>query len=382
MLPTTRPTITEEEIAAVVECLRSGQLASGPRTEAFEAALAIRLQARHVLATNTGTAALHLAVLAAGVLPGDEVVTTPMTWVSTANVILHAGAKPIFADVEPGTLNLDPVSVEKMVTPRTKAILPVHYAGQPCDMDALQEIASAHDITVVEDAAHALGGSYKGTPIGAISDLTMFSFHPAKNMTTAEGGAVATQSDEKAERIRRLRYHGLAKGTGDRVAGTGIATYEAIEPGFKYSMGDLQATLGLLQLERLDERNARRRDLAQLYRERLAPVRHVEPLRDVPYEHEHAWYMMVVSVDCDALGLDRDGVVYALRDAGVGAGVHFVPLHLQALYRPMVADPAMLSAATDANGRILSLPFFPEMTEHDVDFVVDTLEKTLAQHAR
>lgn len=381
MLPYARPSITEAELAEVEECLRSGWLATGPRTERFEARLAARLGVPHALATTSGTAALHLALLAAGVGPGDEVVTTPMTWVATANVILHAGARPVFVDVEPETLNLDARRVEPALTPRTRAILPVHFAGLPCDLDPLLELARARGLALVEDAAHALGASYKGRPIGAVGDLTMFSFHPAKNLTTGEGGAVTTACDERAARIRRLRYHGIEQSPQSRFGGRGPAAYEAVEAGFKYNMSDLQAAIGLHQLDRLDERNARRRELAAAYRERLAPLPHVEPLGTAPYEHEHAWHLMVVRVDPDALRGERDDVIQALREVGVGAGVHFVPLHLQALYRG-VADPADLPAATEAHRRIVTLPLFPDMADRDVDFVVDRLAKVLANQAR
>jgi dTDP-4-amino-4,6-dideoxygalactose transaminase len=325
---------------------------------------------------------LHLAVLAVGIRAGDEVITTPMTWVATANVILHAGARPVFADVDPGTLNLDPAEVEAAITPRTRAILPVHFAGQPCDEDALVALASAHGLAVVEDAAHALGASYKGRPIGGIGDVTMFSFHPAKNITTGEGGALATHSDAFAERATRLRFHGITQSPESRYGGRGPAAYEVVEAGFKYNMSDLQAAIGLHQLARLDELNARRRALAMAYRERLAFVPHVTPLADAPYPHEHAWHMMVVSLEPDALTIDRDAVIAALREAGVGAGVHFVPLHLQPLYRPMVEGRSSLPAATEAHRRILTLPLFPDMTLDDVSFVVDTLTRILTMHAR
>jgi dTDP-4-amino-4,6-dideoxygalactose transaminase len=311
MLPYARPSITEAEIAEVEECLRSGWLSTGPRAQRFEAALAERLGVAHALGTSSGTAALHLAVLAAGVGPGDEVITTPMTWVSTANVVLHAGAKPVFVDIEPETLNLDARRVEEAVTERTRALIPVHFAGQPCDEDALLEIARAHDLVLIEDAAHALGASHKGRPIGSIGDLTMFSFHPAKNLTTGEGGAVSTNSGELAERVKRLRFHGIDQRPDTRFGGRGPASYELVEAGFKYNFTDIQAAIGLHQLARLDELNARRSQLAKVYRAQLSEVPHVEPLGTAPYEHVHAWHILVVRLEPDALSLDRDGVATA-----------------------------------------------------------------------
>lgn len=382
MLPYARPSIGDDEIAEVEACLRSGWLTTGPRAMRFEEELARYLGVRHVLGVSSGTAALHLAVLAAGVGPGDEVVTTPMTWVSTANVVLHAGARPVFVDVEPGTLNLDASRVAAAVGPRTRALLPVHFAGQPCDLDVLREVAVAHGLALIEDAAHALGASYKGRAIGAIGDATMFSFHPAKNLTTGEGGALATDSDEIAARARRLRFHGIEQNAESRFGGRGAGAYDVLEAGFKYNFTDLQAAIGLRQLARLDAMNARRRALAEAYLARLTAVPWATPLTPAAYEHGHAWHLMVVRLEVEALTATRDEVIAELRESGVAPGLHFVPLHLQTLYRPMVADPESLAVATDAHARILSLPLFPDMRDEDVTMVVDTLAKILRRRAR
>jgi len=382
MLPYARPSIGEDEIAEVEACLRSGWLTTGPRAMRFEEELARFLGVRHALGASSGTAALHLAILGAGVEPGDEVITTPMTWVSTANVVLHAGARPVFVDIEPGTLNLDPARVAAAVGPRTRAILPVHFAGQPCDEDALREIAAAHGLALVEDAAHALGASYKGRPIGSIGDATMFSFHPAKNLTTGEGGALVTDSDAIAARARRLRFHGIEQNAESRFGGRGAGAYDVLEAGFKYNFTDLQAALGLRQLERLDAMNARRRALARAYVEQLAHLPWATPLATAPYEHVHAWHLMVVKLEIEALTVTRDEVIAELRENGIAPGLHFVPLHLQTLYRPMVEDPARLAVSTDAYARILSLPLFPDMTDEDVTMVVETLRKILRRGAR
>lgn len=381
MLPYARPSITDAEIREVEDCLRSGWLATGPRTQRFEEALARYTGAGHALGTNTGTAALHLALRVAGVGPGDEVVTTPMTWVATGNVVLHCGAKPVFVDVEPSTLNLDATRVEAALSSRTRAVLPVHYAGLPCDEDALLEITRSRGIALVEDAAHALGASYKGRPVGSIGDVTMFSFHPAKNLTTGEGGALVTSDPDKAAHARRLRYHGIDQSPENRFGGRGPAAYDVIEPGFKYNISDLQSAIGLHQLARLDEGNRRRALLAAKYREHLRDVEHVEPLGDAPYDYEHAWHMMVVRADTDALRVDRDGLLQALRDREIGAGVHFVPLHLQTLYRDYARDED-LPVATDAHRRILTLPLFPDMREEDVAFVAGVLRDVVSANVR
>ncbi len=381
MLPYARPSITEAEIREVEDCLRSGWLSTGPRTERFEEALAAYVGVPHAVATNTGTAALHLALLAAGVGPGDEVVTTPMTWVATANVILHAGATPVFVDVEPGTLNLDAARLEAALSRQTKAILPVHFAGQPCDLDALLAVARSRGLALVEDAAHALGASYKGRPIGSVGDVTMFSFHPAKNLTTGEGGALVTADAEIAGRARRLRYHGIDQSPENRFGGRGPAAYDVVEAGFKYNISDLQSAIGLHQLQALDDRNRRRAHLASLYRSELDSVECVRPLEEAPYEHHHAWHMMVVRVETDALSTDRDGFVQALRERDVGAGVHFVPLHLQTLYRRH-AQEADLPVATQAHREILTLPLFADMRDEDVGFVVGAVNDVVRAHRR
>jgi len=382
MIPYARPSIGEAEIAEVEACLRSGWLSTGPRAMRFERELAAYLGVRHALGASSGTAALHLAVLAAGVGPGDEVITTPMTWVSTANVLLHAGARPVFVDVEPGTLNLDAGRVAEALSPRTKALLPVHFAGQPCDENALGDIARTHGLALIEDAAHALGASYEGRKIGTIADATMFSFHPAKNLTTGEGGALVTDSDEIAARAQRLRFHGIEQTADSRFGGRGAAAYDVVEAGFKYNFTDLQAAIGLQQLARLDAMNERRRALAAAYLEQLAAVPWVRPLATAPYAHEHAWHLMVVTLEVEALSVTRDQVIAELREHGVAPGLHFVPLHLQTLYRPMVGDPARLAVASDAYQRILSLPLYPDLRDEDVTMVVDTLAAILRRHAR
>lgn len=380
MLPYAKPLVTEAEIREVEACLRSGWLAAGPRVLRFEEALARRLGVPHAIATCSGTAALHLAVVASGIRPGDEVITTPMTWVSTANVLLHAGARPVFVDIEPGTLNMDVGLVEAAVGKRCVAVLPVHFGGQPCNQGALLEIARRRGLLLIEDAAHALGAEYEDRPIGTFGDATMFSFHAAKNITTGEGGALVTTSQSIAERARRLRFHGIE--SDGRAWGRGPVSYEVIEPGFKYAMSDLQAAIGLHQLARLDAMNVRRRELAALYQQGLAGIRHVEPLESAAYSHLHARHLMVVQIEPRALSITRDELILALRSEGIGAALHFVPLHLQRLYRSVESHPAGLPVATAAHERIVTLPLFPAMTGSDVEHVLDTLDSTLRRYLR
>lgn len=382
MIPYARPSIGDDEIAEVEACLRSGWLSTGPRAQRFERELAASLGVKHALGACSGTAALHLAVLAAGVGPGDEVITTPMTWVSTANVLLHAGARPVFVDVEPGTLNIDCRRIPEAITPKTRALLPVHFAGQPCDEDALATLAKEHDLVLIEDAAHALGASFRDKPIGTFGAATMFSFHPAKNLTTGEGGALVTDSDDIAARAQRLRFHGIDQTADSRFGGRGAGVYDVVEAGFKYNFTDLQAAIGLHQLARLGAMNARRAQLAERYLEQLAHVRHVRPLSRAPYPHVNAWHLMVVQLEVEALAVTRDQVIAELKENGVAPGLHFVPLHLQTLYRPMVGHPSRLAVATDAFQRILSLPLYPDMTDTDVTTVVDALADVVRRHAR
>lgn len=382
MIPYARPSVGDAEIAEVEACLRSGWLSTGPRAQRFERELADSLGVKHALGASSGTAALHLAVLAAGIGPGDEVITTPMTWVSTANVLLHAGARPVFVDIEPGTLNIDCRRIPAAITPKTRALLPVHFAGQPCDEDALATLAKEHGLLLIEDAAHALGASFRGKPIGTFGDATMFSFHPAKNLTTGEGGALVTDSDAIAARAQRLRFHGIDQNAESRFGGRGAGAYDVVEAGFKYNFTDLQAAIGLHQLARLGEMNARRAQLAEQYLARLAHVPHVAPLARASYPHVNAWHLMVVQLEVEALTATRDQVIAELKEKGVAPGLHFVPLHLQTLYRPMVEDPSTLAVATDVFQRILSLPLYPDMTDADVTTVVDALAEVVRRHTR
>lgn len=372
----------ETEVAAVVDCLRSGWLTSGPRTGEFERAFAERVGAAHAVAVTSATAGLHLALLAAGIGPGDEVITSPMTWASTGNMILAVGGRPVFADVDPATLNIDPEAVVRAVGPRTRAILPVHFAGQPVDLDALRAIAARHDLSVIEDAAHALGTDYRGRPVGGGSLAAVFSFHPIKVITTGEGGMVTTDDATLAERLRLLRFHGVARDAWGRYGRRGNPDYEVVALGFKYNMTDLQAALGLAQLARLDEFVAARTRLAAWYTDGLAGLPGIEMLGPVSYPARHAWHLLVVRLRPDVLRVGRDDVMEALLAANIGVGLHFKALHLHRLYRERLGvKPEALPHATLASEQILSLPLFPDMTRADVDDVVGALGEVVRRHA-
>lgn len=380
-LPFSRPTIRQAEIDEVADTLRSGWITTGPKTELFEHEFAAYTGFRHALALSSATAGQHIGLLALGLAAGDEVVTTPMTWASTVNMIEVAGATPVFVDIHRASLQLDEGQLEAVVTPRTVGIVPVHFAGAPCDLDAVLAVARRHGLWVFEDAAHGVGTRYKGTHVGCFDRLGVFSFHPIKNMTTAEGGMLVTADDELARALRSLRFHGLEKQAWDRYAEGGTPQVEIVRPGFKYNFTDLQASLGIHQLASVDEFNARRRALAALYDRLLAEVHEVEPLAAPAYEHSHTHHLYVVKV-LDEARLGRDGFMAALRERNVGTGIHFRAVHTQPYYAQRY--PRWLGALPVAewvSERLCSLPLFPLMTEDDVGYVVAAIKDVLA-HAR
>ena len=361
-------------------CLRSGWITSGPRVAEFERLFAEAVGAKHAVAVSSATAGLHLAFLTAGLGPDDEVITSPLTWASTGNMILAVGARPVFADVDPATLNVDPAAVERAVTERTRAIVPVHFAGQPVDLDPLRALAARHGVAVIEDAAHALGTTYRGRPVGGGSTAAVFSFHPIKAITTGEGGMVTTDDADFAARLRLLRFHGITRDAWKRYGEHGSPDYEIVELGYKYNMTDLQAALGIAQLSRLEEFVTARTRTAGWYADRLRDLTAVTMLDTVLYPARHAWHLLVVRLRLDALRIDRDDVMGALLTANIGVGLHFKALHLHRLYRDDAAT-AVLPHATAASHAILSLPLFPAMVEADVRDVVDTLADVLRRHA-
>ncbi len=382
-LPLSRPSISDAEIDAVTACLRSGWLTSGRRVTDFEAAFAEAVGAAHAVAVSSATAGLHLALLAAGIGPGDEVITSPMTWASTGNMVLAVGARPVFADVDPGTLNIDVDAVARAVGERTRAIIPVHFGGQPVDLDALRAIAERHGLALIEDAAHALGTTYRGRPVGGGgSTASVFSFHPIKAITTGEGGMVTTDREDVAERIRLLRFHGITRDAWSRYGRRATPDYEITALGFKYNMTDLQAALGLAQLARLEEFIAARSRLAACYRAALEDLPAVAMLDPVPYPARHAWHLLVVRLRLDALREGREGVMAGLLAANIGVGLHFKALHLHPLYRERLGiAPEALPNATRASASIMSLPLFPSMTVEDVRDVTEALAGALRARA-
>jgi dTDP-4-amino-4,6-dideoxygalactose transaminase len=382
-LPLSRPTIGEEEINEVVETLRSGWITTGPKVERFEQALRNYLDMPEAVAVSSGTAGLHVALLAAGIGPGDEVITSTMTFAATANAIALCGARPALVDCEADTLNIEPSALERCVTSKTKAIIPVHFAGQPCAMNELLEIARRHNLPVIEDAAHALGTEYRGRKIGAIGDATVYSFHPIKAITTGEGGMVVTRNAEWADRMRLLRFHGIRTSAWERQAGGKSPLYSVERPGFKYTMMDMQAAIGIHQLAKLDRFIERRALLAECYSRALQKIDGIEPLGIVPYAHKHAWHLFVVQLELKRLDIDRDRFLEILKERNIGAGVHFPAIHWQPYYQKTFGYRAGdFPNAEKAAERILSLPLFPAMSESDVRDVVETVAEILDEHRR
>jgi dTDP-4-amino-4,6-dideoxygalactose transaminase len=361
------PAIGEEEIAAVAETLRSGWLTSGPRTEELERRLAEYVGARHGIALASGTAAMHLSLVAAGIGPGDEVVTTPITWPATANVIVHCGATPVFADVCDSDLNIDPDAAAAAMTSRTKAILPVHLAGQPCDLDPLQALG----VPVIEDAAHATESAYRGRKIGALSLASCFSLYATKNVAAGEGGMVTTDDDEVASAIRNLRL--MRRGEG--------SLYDVTVAGFKANLSDVLAAIALCQLAKIDEHAAIRRRHVAAYDAAVAELAGIEPLVRDPRDH-HALHLYVVRIDAERAGADRDAYQRVLREEQIGTSIHFLPVHRLSFYREGFPEQPPLPVAERAGAEVLSLPLSPAHSDADVADAIEALRRVHARFTR
>jgi dTDP-4-amino-4,6-dideoxygalactose transaminase len=374
-LPFSRPTIDQATIDEVVSCLRSGWITTGPRVKQFEDDLKAYCSAPHALALSSATAGLHLVLQALELKPGDEVITTPMTFAATLNTIVLTGGTPVLVDVEPGTYNMDVRQIEKKITKRTRAIMPVHFAGLPVDLDPLYELAKRHGLRVIEDAAHAIGTEYKGRRIGSFGDIQVFSFHPNKNMTTGEGGCVVTRDEKMAGDVALLRFHGMDREAWNRFGKKGSQHYEIIAPGFKYNMMDMQAALGLHQLKQLDGFIRRRTELALRYRKLLAGWPQLSLPAAPSYAHLHAWHLYTPLIEPDAAGMDRDAFMAGMKERNIGTGLHYRAVHLYPYYREQYGfKPGDFPVAETVSDRIVSLPLFPLMTDADQDRVVAAME--------
>jgi len=371
------PLIEEPEIQEVVDTLRSGWLGTGPKVGQFEDMFKEYVGSKFAIALNSCTAGLHLAMIVSGIRQGDEVITSPLTFCATANAIVHTGAKPIFVDVQKDTMNIDPGKIEEAITPRTRAIIPVHFAGRPCDMDAIMDIARRHDILVIEDAAHCIEGWYKGKKIGNIGDISCFSFYVTKNIVTGEGGMVTTNKEVWADKIKMYGLHGLSKDAWRRYSDAGFVHYQVIFPGFKSNMMDIQASLGIHQMKRVNHYLKRREEIWAQYDTAFADLPVICPI-DPEKDTVHARHLYTLLLDIDRIGKSRNEVQQELHDLNIGTGVHFISLHLHDYYRKTYGfEPEDFPNAKYISERTLSLPFSAKLNDKDAMDVILAFRKIL-----
>jgi perosamine synthetase len=376
LLPYGRQSIDESDIAAVVEVLRSDWLTTGPKVAEFEEAFAAFVGAKYAVSFSSGTAALHGAAFAAGLQSGDEAITTPLTFAATANCVLYQGATPVFADVEPHTLNIDPAQVASRISSRTKAILPVDYAGQPADLDEILRLADRHELVVIEDACHALGARYKGRRVGSLAHMTVLSFHPVKHITTGEGGMVTTDNPSYAATLRKFRNHGIDSDARSRHA-AGQWHYEMVLLGFNYRLSDIACALGIRQLTKLKANLACRREIAARYDDALRQLPAVLPV--VRHDADPAWHLYPIRLEPEKLSRTRDQVFQALRAENIGVNVHYIPVHLHPYYRDRFGyKGGEFPVAENAYEHLISLPMFHGMSDADVGDVIAAVSKVLS----
>ncbi|MGE5263708.1 MAG: UDP-4-amino-4,6-dideoxy-N-acetyl-beta-L-altrosamine transaminase [Acidobacteriota bacterium] len=375
MLPYGHQWVDEDDVQAVVQVLRGDWLTTGPTIGEFETAFAACVGARFAVAVANGTAALHAAAFAAGIGPGDEAITTPMTFAATANCVRYQGGTPVFVDVQPDTLNLDPKKIETAITSRTRAILPVDYAGQPVELDEINAIAARHGLTVIEDAAHALGATYGGKRVGALSTMTTFSLHPVKHITTGEGGIVTTDDEALAQKLRAFRNHGITSEARERQE-KGSWFYEMIALGYNYRLTDLQCALGLSQLKKLDRWLARRRAIAGAYAKALGRLAEIN-LPTPSFDREPAWHLYPIQLNLARLRTGRAEIFRALRAENIGVNVHYIPVPWHPYYRDLGYHKGQWPVAEAAYERLISLPIFPAMTDQDVGDVIEAVHKVV-----
>jgi dTDP-4-amino-4,6-dideoxygalactose transaminase len=380
-LPFFRAAVDESDIAAVTDALRSGWLTSGPRAIELEQRLGAYLGAAHTIVVSSCSEAMLLILRALGVGPGDEVITSPVTFASTVHAIIHNGATPVLADIEPDTFGLDPDDVRRRITPRTRAIMPVHFGGQACRIREIIDVAAERGLDVVEDAAHSFGARVDGELIGRFGHATAFSFYATKNLTTAEGGAVSTEDESLARRLRLLGYHGMSRDSWSRYSDRGSWYYQVELPGFKCNLSDLHAALGLTQLAKIDRLLDRRRAVARALTGELSACDAIE----LPREHAgnwHTWHLYVIRLRLERLRVDRDEFIRALRAENIGSSVHFIPVHRHPFFRPYLRDGDAFPRADDYYSRCISLPIFPDMDDADVRDVAAAVSRLAAHFAR
>jgi dTDP-4-amino-4,6-dideoxygalactose transaminase len=380
-LPFHIPEIGEDEIESVIDTLRSGWLTTGPKVKQFEEEFAKSIGSSHAVAVNSGTAALHLALEAVEINEGDEVIMSTMTFAATGEVVLYFKARPVLVDCRPDTLNLDPDQLEKAITSKTKAIIPVHTGGQSCEMDRIQQVAKQHNLKVIEDAAHALPARYRGKMVGTIGDITCFSFYATKTITTGEGGMATTDNPEWAERMRIMSLHGISKDAWKRYTSEGSWYYEILYPGYKYNLTDIAAAIGIEQLKKCNRFWEVRQRYAALYNQGFQDVPAITSPH-VAQDVQHAWHLYIIQLDLEQLQIGRSEFVELLKKMNIGTSVHFIPLHLHPYYRDTFGyRPEDFPNASAVFERIISLPIYPKMTEADVQDVIDAVRE-IARHYR
>ena len=381
-LPYHQPLIESDDETAVLDVLRSGWLTTGPQTKTFERTLADYVGAAHAVAVNSCTAALHLALQVAGVGPGDEVITSPITFASTANVIVHCGATPVFADVDPVTINIDPQKLEAALTPRTKAVIPVDFAGHPADLDAIAAVVKGRRITVIEDAAHSIGAEYDGRRVGGIADMTAFSFYATKNITSGEGGALTTNNEEWAERASIMALHGISRDAWKRYGNEGYKHWDIVYPGYKYNMFDIQGALVLSQLSKLERFYQRRVALKARLDAGLRDLREIVLPQERP-GIRHAYHLYPIVVRTEQLTADRDTLMNAIQAENIGVGVHFRAVHLHPYYVDTYGfRRGQFPNAEYYSDRTISLPLYPRMNDADADDVVEAVHRVVGRYRR
>jgi len=373
------PAIEEPEIMEVVASMKSGWLGTGPKVAAFENGIKEYVKAEYAVAVNSCTAALHLSILAAGLRPGDEVITTAMTFCATVNAIIHAGATPVLADIDPVTLNIDPQKIKAKITPKTKAILPVHFAGRPCDMDSILSIARQHGLKVIEDCAHAIESEYKGGKAGTFGDFGCFSFYVTKNLTTGEGGMVVTHSEEDAARIKVLALHGMSKDAWKRFSDEGYKHYQVVECGFKYNMMDIQAAIGIHQLKRIESYWERRRKIWRRYNDAFAALPLGLPAEPEP-NTRHAYHLYTLMIDEAKTGVSRDAFLNGMTAENVGAGVHYLSIPEHPFYQKTFGwKPEDYPHAMKAGRWTVSIPLSAKLSDEDVEDVITAVKRALGK---
>ena len=369
MIPYGRQTIEEDDIQAVVDVLRSDYLTTGPKIAEFEKMVADYVGAKYAVAISNGTSALHAACFAAGIKPGDEVITTPLTFAASSNCVLYCGGTPVFADVDPKTYNIDSEDIRRKITDKTKAIIAVHLAGQPCDMDEIHKIAKEHDLLVIEDGAHALGSVYKGKKVGTLSDMTTFSFHPVKPITTGEGGMIVTDNEEFYQKMMLFRSHGITRDENLMTRNDGPWFYQQLDLGYNYRITDIQCALGYSQMKKLDRFLARRKEIVARYNEAFADCENIITPYQLP-ETESGWHLYIVQVK----NCDRRKVFEALREHGIAVNVHYIPVYLHPYYQEHGYKDVHCRNAEEVYSHIISLPLYPTLTEEQQQYVIETLK--------